>query len=208
MHIPTLQNTVQPMVGTIWYPWKGSFVEALLLLICNGLCCNTHITSTASASLPCTFSQFESHCNLSDHYKPITAVHTIPLMFSLHNWKRQLLIETHLIGTVSDKGAEIARLTLPFLPYRVRCIPRILSWGDKIQWQLQRQTSGFHRWFWTDVGLSAGSLHPFSQKGWRHLRPDVTNCSRVTPFRACKKFQQSSVWWCYLSRLMFESISH
>lgn len=115
MHIPILRNTVQPMAGTIWYPWKGSFAEALLLLTSNGLCYSTHITGTTSASLPCTFSQFESHCKLSDHYKPILqSVHTIPLMFSLHNWKRQLLIETHLIGAVSDKEVEIAWLTLTF----------------------------------------------------------------------------------------------
>lgn len=170
---------------------------------------------------------FESHCNLSDHYKPILqSVHTIPLMFSLHNWKRQLLIETHLIGTISDKEVEIAWLTLTFHSYRVRCIPWIMSWGDKIQWRLQGKHLAFNKWLWTEVGLSARSLHPFSHKGWRKLRPDTTNPTNKvqqghlphpqgldlshapqSPFCACKKFQHFAVWCCCLWRLSVESVS-
>lgn len=136
MHTPTLQSTVRPVAGTIWYSWKGSFAETLLLLSCNGLCCSAHITGTVSVSLPCTFSLFESHCSLSDHYRPMLQC-TLSLSFSLHNWKRQLLIETHLIVTVSDKEAEIARLTLTFPP-RVRRTPWIASCRGESQQCLQR----------------------------------------------------------------------
>lgn len=158
-------------------------------------------------------------------WQAYTAVHTLPLMFSLRNWKRQLLIGTHLISTVSDK-VEIAWLTPMFHPCRVRCVPWITSWGDKIQWWLQRQTSGFHRRLWTEVGLSARSPRPFSQKGWRKLRPDVTNPTKKpqqghhqhpqcldlshapqSPFHVHKKFQHFSAWCCDLWKLSAESVS-